>query len=138
MSQTLSHSAIDLITTYGIHEGEDPQEWQFNLYSGQFPGVRGETHLKDKMKGRDIPIVVRYRGFETRALLEAAMDELEDYKGNDGSLVVDDRTYESCTFASMRRVERTFPDGSGLHGWTVKVLLVFRQREPNAEPEPEP
>lgn len=138
MAQTLSHSSIDLITTYGIHESEEPQEWDFPLFVGVFPGVVGETHLKDKMKGRDIPVAVRYRGFETRALLEAAMSELESYKGNDGSLVIDSTTYENCTFASMRRVDRTFYDGSGIHGWTTKVLLVFRQREPNAEPEPEP
>jgi hypothetical protein len=136
MAQTLSHSAIDLITTYGIHEGPSVRPLQKAYFIGAYPGVIGETHLKDKPKGREIIVPVRYRGFESLGALEVGMAELEGYCGNDGSLVVDSATYENCTFFEFERTQDPFLDGSGVHGWTVMTVLTFRQREPNAAPEP--
>lgn len=144
MAQVLTHESSNFLTSgedlVGVHEVPQRRPWELALYRGQFPGVRGESHIVDLNKGRDIYVPVRYRGFATEAAMDAFLNDVADAQGTlTGTLTIDTTTYESCTFVSIEEIETRFLDGSGVWGWTTKALLYWRQREPNAPPpEPDP
>lgn len=139
MAQVLTHSGFDFLETYGIHEVPQRRAWETAIYRYQFPGVVGETHTIDNNKGRDIAVLVRYRGFETEAAMDAFLDALSEQQGMlRETLTIDGSSYENTTFELIEEIEPRFYDGSGIHGWTTKCLLRWRQREPNAPPDPGP
>lgn len=98
---------------------------------GQFAGVKGESHIVDKPKGRELGCRYTMDGFETRAALEAAIKQIHDHQGEDGTITITGnlaRELPKCTFVGFAHGE-AFWDGSGVNGWVVRGMLRWRQRD---------
>jgi hypothetical protein len=115
-----------------LHGVMEPDPWDMPIQSFQVPGLYGVAHLIDKTKGRHLSCYLRYQGFETYALLEEGLANLDGVNGTLTGNVYFTGTlagvFPRCTFLGF---ERTMPikyDGSGENGWWVEGRLHWIQR----------
>lgn len=100
---------------------------------GQFFGVHGESHIIGETYGADLICEYRFQGYSTIALLRTDEKTLESKIGKlKGTLTQtisgNDRAYQQCTFLGFRPFEPPFLDGSGVNGWVMRGILLWRQR----------
>lgn len=131
MSITLAGYTFPGSSTHQVPEDGD---WENNPIMGTFFGVKGSVELRDAEHGRDIAIPVRFSGYSTEALLNAAKDTVDSKVDtlNDATLTVvglqSTVTFKHCTFRGLlRNGNRPQKDGSGVNGWYQDMTLIFRQ-----------
>lgn len=100
---------------------------------GQFFGVIGESHIIGDPHGADLACEYRFQNYSTIANLRTHEKNLEARYGKlTGTLTQTiagaDRAYKQCTFIGFRSFEPPFLDGSGVNGWVMRGILLWRQR----------
>lgn len=136
MSITLASYTFPGSSTHQVPEDGD---WENDPIYASFFGVAGSVELRDALHGRMIPIEVRFSGYATEALLNAAKNTVDAKVGtlNDSTLTVvglnSTVTFPHCTFQGlMRNGSRPQKDGSGTNGWYQDMVLMFRQLQRTA------
>lgn len=130
MSITLSGYTFPGSTT---HQVPSEEEWENNPIYTNFYGVAGSVEIRDAEHGRMVMIEARFGGYSTPALLQAALYVVDGKAGslNDSTLTVvlgaSSCTYRNCTFVKFNRSSKMQYDGSGVNGWYIDGVLVFRQ-----------
>jgi hypothetical protein len=135
---SVTQDAFDFLGANGVHDVVRSEDWDMPIISTGFPAVRGERHLTDETKGRNILLPICVWGYETHNDLEAGLTVLWNKKGKlTGNLTIDDTTYPDCTFVGFQE-QRRFYDGSDFNqGWVIVGLLMWRQRVLPEPPPPE-
>lgn len=109
--------------------GVDEGQWVAPIVKHIFPGVAGARHLVDNRKERQITVDVQLYDYSTEAALNTDHALIESYTNTLlGDLSLDGTTYLRCTFAGVVPISRRQYDGSGAHGWTRKLRLIWFQR----------
>lgn len=129
---TISHGgyAFESITSHEV-----PLEGNYDhaplVFS--FFGVPGSTEIRDTLHGREIRLVAQFRGYATKALLQAALKTVDGKVGtlNDATLTVNDGvstlTYYHCTFRGFERTGTASADLNGGTEWIQDGVLVWWQ-----------
>jgi hypothetical protein len=95
-------------------------------------GLKGETHLIDRAKGRTFTLKCKLRDYSTWSFLMGALDGIDENVGLlTGTLTVTGNaaaTVNRATFARCERLSKPRYDGSGQHGWNVDIELTWIQR----------
>lgn len=129
---TISH---DSYTFESITSHEVPIEGQFDHEPivNSFFGVPGSVEIRDALHGREIRIGASFRGYSTKALLQAALTTVDGKVGrlNDKTLTVSDGTstltYYHCTFRGFERTGPPTADVNGGAEWIQEGVLVWWQ-----------
>lgn len=103
---------------------------QLPITVAQFAGVKGESHIVDEPKGRDLVCRYTMDGFVSRAALDDAINLIHAEAGKQGTIEISGnlaREIPNCTFLGFVHQE-AFIDGSGVNGFVVRGLLRWRQR----------
>lgn len=141
MAHVCSQDGYDFLTAGGgvaIHDRVIPGDYDFPIAIGIFPQVPGESHLIDKAKGRDIQLPICLSGFAGQDDLDEALEEIRSKKStNTGDLTIDETVYPKCTFIGIQEQRRGY-DGSGVNGWLLWGVLIWRQRSNVPTPAPGP
>jgi hypothetical protein len=106
---------------------------QLPIVPGQFFGVKGEAHLIGETYGQDLYCTALLFGYNTAALLKAAVKRIRDKQGKlTGTLTVSGNLAQShaqCTFLEVIEPEPGAQyDGSGQHDWRQRIVLKWRRR----------
>lgn len=127
---TITHDGYVFPGLHGEIQRGDPDA---PVIVGQFVGVQGESHLLDETKGRDLRCETLLTGYATKAACDAALDAVAN-KANrlTGTLTEEvgagTTTYPSVTFRGYTTIHGPRYDGSGLNGWSSKIMLRWRER----------
>ncbi len=98
------------------------------------PGIVGEVHLVDRAKSARLSVDVRFRGYASPALLQAAVDTFNAKIGtNDANTSITfsgafSQTISSCTFLGFSPKSPIMYDGTGVNGWHRKGEFMFIRR----------
>lgn len=100
--------------------------WETALQIGQFPGIRGESHIHHGPFGRDLSCEYTMDGFDDADAANTALEALHDHVGESGTLEFGSVEYERCTFLGFQMQDR-FVDGvTSKH--VISGQLRWRQR----------
>lgn len=101
------------------------------LIQSQFNGVYGIGIIADESKVQQVWCRAWIEGYESVALLQAAVDAIQLKQGQlTGTLTVSGPAaieVPKCTFAAFDP-ERPFFDGALVHGWVCRGRLVWIRR----------
>lgn len=129
---TISHGGYTFggLSTHGLPiEGD----WMYEDVTESYFGVAGVQQVKDLRKWREISLTFDLGGYDTFALLKAALDTL-DSKVNQlsGTLTINSATYKRCSFKGfLRQGAPMLLVGSGsLAGYMQQGVLQWRQLRP--------
>lgn len=127
---TVTFNGTDLLLT--IHGTPKPAQWDAPLSRQAWFGVQGEATLVGQNHGRGVRLTAHLTGFATLSALLTKINNLQNLRGNFGSLVVDlgggdSTTYTKCTFETCEPTETPWLDGSGTNGWQCDIELIWRQ-----------
>lgn len=130
---SLSHSSFTFFSNpSGTIQVLDPHRPAISV--GQFFAVNGESHIIGETHGADLGCEYRFQGYNTVTLLRDDEKTLESKYGKlTGTLTQtisgNTRTYQQCTFIGFRAFESPWLDGSGVNGWIMRGILLWRQRK---------
>lgn len=98
-------------------------------------GVRGEAHIVDETKGRDLMCVVEFMEYSTPGGLASAITAIQKLANPilHGPLVIthagnDPVTFNFCTFLEATEQTEIIPDAATGTYWT-KVNFIWRQAQ---------
>lgn len=130
MSISLASYTFGTLTT---HQCVEAGPYDFQNMVGRFFGAVGETELRDEQKGRFLRLPAIWVGYNSKALLEAGLNAIEDQSNQlHGTLTVDGATWQNVTFLALERQGQPFYDGSGVNKWCHRGMLLFRQLQRNS------
>lgn len=109
--------------------GSDEGRWHAPSVLHDFSGVSGVRQLLDYRKHRQLSVDVQLLDYASAAALNTDHAAIEGFVHNlRGNLSIDGTVYPDCTFESVEPLARRQFDGSGRHGWTRKLRLIWKQR----------
>lgn len=105
---------------------------RLQLVVAEFAGLDGESHLVGGLTGRELTCRYLMDGYASRTALKTATDAIHAQTGQlTGTITITGnlaRTIPKCTFLGFVHEEGRY-DGSGVNGWFVRGLLIWRQRQ---------
>lgn len=114
-----------------LHGSINATPWEYSRSVQKFFGVTGEQHLQGSLHGRDLSAWVLPYGYTTHALLQDAIEAINEYIGLSGSMTwvvnADTKTFTNCVFNGFEVSEDPWVDGAGVNGWQVRGMFKFRQ-----------
>jgi len=120
-----------LSTGGALHGSIKAGQWDRSESVQTFFAVVGEYRLQGRQHGRDLTTWCETFGYANRALLQDAVDAINAYQGDSGSVVCTiggvDTTFLNCVFQGFETDEEPWLDGSGVNGWVVRGTLKWRQ-----------
>lgn len=131
---SLSHDSytFESLTDHGDIVAQTPKE--LPIVRGQFFGVKGEGALIGETYGRDVECRAHLFGYNSVALLKAAIGRIRDRQGKlTGTLTVTGnlaQVHQEMTFVEViEPPPGARYDGSGVNGWHQEIILRWRQRK---------
>lgn len=129
---SLSHDSYTFGGSNNLHGALIMEPPDVPIQVQRIAGIRGETHLIDKPKGRIFACRCLLRGFDSWTLLAGLLDAIDEKAGTlTGTLTVTgtaSATVQRATFIGRQNLGGPFLDGSGVHGWCQRIQLTWVQR----------
>lgn len=120
-----------LSTGYALHGSLKAGAWERSESVQTFFAVIGEYRMQGALHGRDLSTWCEPSGYANRALLQAAIDAVNSYQGDSGTVIctIDSvsTTFANCVFQGFELEEEPWYDASGVNGWIVRGSLRWRQ-----------
>ena len=129
---SISQNSFDFGGSNLLHGVFVPQPADTPIQVYRIAGIKGETHLADKPKGRVFTLDGILRNYATWSLLMADIDAIDEKVGTlSGTLTMSgsvSATINRATFVQREQLSPPRYDGSGVHDWFCRIRLVWVQR----------